>query len=309
MPWPAIFVLVAVGVVVLTPSFAYFTGRAPAAIPGLAAGMFGALLSPRHRIPWPLIAGAVGVVILAGDPSKPMLYAVALALSAIAGAEAVRTGGRSGVLAIFMCTGLHLIPAMPNANDALLPALLALAAGWGLIQLTPLAGQAVQPPAPRAFGVGLAAFLIVGLAIAVFAVHHVHDGMAHLLALLFITRGLAPPGQVVRGALRFGVGAVGGSLGALMAIHLGLPVWVLLALSAVVLVLGLRMLPHPGPYAPAAFSAAILLATAPSVHAALFRVEAAVFAVLLSVALATLFSVIWSAAERAYASRATSSGS
>ncbi len=184
-----------------------------------------------------------------------------------------------------------------------------MAAGWAIVQLTPLAGAVVQDPAPVRFGVGLAGFLMAGLAIAVFAMHLIDERFAHWLALLFVMRGLAAPGQVVSDAVRGGLGAAGGSVLAMLFLMLNAPVSQLLAIAGVMFLIGLRMLPHPGPYSAAAFSVSILLATAPSQHAALVRIEAAILAVLLSTVVATVLSAIWSAIERVQASRSTSSGS
>ncbi len=309
MPWPAVFLLIALLAIGIIPGAMLAGDNAGAVVLGVLAGVFSSLVSPKRQIPWPLIAGGLALGLMVLFPTRPALFLFAISLSAICGWETTKTGGRSGVMALFLCVGLQLTPAMPPLEQAALPALLGLAFGWLATQATPLAGQACQPPAPLRFGVGIAVFLSAGLAIAVFAIHHVQESLAHWLAMLFLLRAMAPPGELISGAVRFGIGTITGSLVALLLITLGLPPTLMLAGGGLMFLMGLRMLPHPWPYAPAAFSAAVLMATAPSIHAAIFRIEAAVFAVFISTALATMFAVVWTAVERAQASKATSSGS
>lgn len=308
MPWPAIFLIL--GLVALAIGLgALISGAAAlAAIPGAVAGVFGAMLAPRRTVPWPLIAAGCGVGLLTLLPGAPGLLAMLVALAVIAGAEATLTGGRSGVLALFMVVGLHLIPAMPAPGLAAAPALGALVLTWGLAQLTPLAGAGVQPPAPRRFGIGLALFLATGLCIAAFVMTQVTESFAHWLALLFVMRGLAAPGDVIRSALRFGLGAILGSGIALLALVLALPQPLMLGLAALALLAGFRLAPDPGPWSPAAFSAAVLFLTSPSPHDALFRIEAAIFAVALSTVLVTGFALLWAMIDRARPGGGAASG-
>ncbi len=123
LPWPAIALLIGIAAAVLIPSFLIFEGAAPAAIPGLIAGVFGAILSPRRSLPWPLIVGAVCVGLMVLFPSKPALWGIAAILSLSAGVEASATGGRSGIMALFLATALALIPAMPGTGVAVFPRL------------------------------------------------------------------------------------------------------------------------------------------------------------------------------------------
>lgn len=298
MPWLAILLLIGIIAVTVGCAALLFRDTVMAAIPGAVAGLFGALLTPRRSLPWPLVLALCGVLLLTLAPPTWAMVALLVALSAAAGAEAVLTGGRSGVLALFVVVGLHLIPAMPAPTAALAPAAFAMALAWGLAQVTPLAGSAAQPPAPPRFGIGLALFLTVGLSIATFAMRLLSEDFAHWLALLFVMRGLAAPGQVVQSALRFGIGATIGSALALVALWLALPQPVMLALALAGLLAGFRMAPDPGPWSAAGMSVAVLCLTSPSPHDALFRIEAAAFAVLLSTALVTVFAALWSALDR-----------
>lgn len=316
MPWPAIVLILGLLALTIGTAVALWGQTAIAAVPGAVAGVFGALLAPRRTVPWPLIAALAGAGLLTLSPSPLVLFGMLLALSAIAGAEATLTGGRAGVMALFMVIGLHLIPAMPSPAQAAPPAIFSLVVTWGLAQLTPLAGAGAQNPAPRRFGIGLALFLATGLSIATFAMRFVDESFAHWLALLFVMRGLAPPGEVIRNALRFGLGATLGSGLALIALVLALPKGLMLGLAFVAVLAGFRLAPASGPWSPAAFSAAILFLTAPSPHDAVFRIEAAVFAVVLSTVLTTFFATLWVALDRSrqkrqpgQAGNCTSSGS
>ena len=61
---------------------------------------------------------------------------------------------------------------------------------------------------------------------------------------------------------------------------------------------GLRLAPHPKPWSPAAFSAAVLLIVAPNIQPALFRLETTALVVTLSVGLSVGLSLAVDAIER-----------
>jgi hypothetical protein len=91
--------------------------------------------------------------------------------------------------------------------------------------------------------------------------------------------------------LRFGKGAAIGVAAAIAVESLGLPAWTHLALSLCAAWVGMRYMVHPLPISSAAFSAAILLGTAPTLPDAILRLQAIALVVALVLVLALAFDV------------------
>lgn len=297
LPWAFVAALIATGLGILGPvAFVFPHGLAAVAF-GMLAGLFGTVMSPRGAT-WPAISsgvGALGLLMLA--PSEPVLWAIGGGLCALAGVEAKRSGGRAIVLVLFCWLALVLVPGMPVFPLAAPWAIYGLVAGWGAARLMGLGGRAVRAPGTAPFGIGMALFLGIGVWLAVMAMRWADQPFGHWLVFFVLLRALAPPGQAVTGAVRFGIGAMLGSLAALGVLMLDLPYPLVAGLGAVLALLGLRHMPHPAPITPAAFSAGVLLAMSPPAGVAVFRIEAAAFAVVLSIVLVTALSAVWSLAS------------
>ncbi|MDK3074863.1 hypothetical protein QO034_17380 [Sedimentitalea sp. JM2-8] len=249
-------------------------GRPPApylAILSLAIALASLLL-------WPDIAG---------------LWFFAALLAAGAGIESRVIGGRAFVAALYGWLSILLIPAMPPIGAALPWLLIGLA--WGLVaaRLLNLTAIAAPPPSGAGFAVGLVIFLLAGLSAALVLTEKIGSPFGHWLVLLFVVRALTPQGRTIRAALRFGAGAAVGCALALFMTPFDLPDGIPLLLAVCLLLLGLRYLPHPLPLAPAAITAAVLLGTAPGQDAALFRLEAALIAVALTLATGIAIGLVW----------------
>ena len=139
----------------------------------------------------------------------------------------------------------------------------------------------------------MTAFLWLGLALTGWLMARVDQPYAYWLVLRFIFRAIAQQGRTVAGAVKFGTGAVLGSIIALALSALSLPVAITVALSCVLAMLGLRYLPHPYPWSAMAFTSAVLLSLAPGQTNALFRLEAALTVVFLTVILVALIGGSW----------------
>ena len=298
-PWPAVALFL--GTLLGAAGLAAPVDPAGAlpALFGALTGLVGAFLSPKSRA-WPgMLAGLAGFALLALGPGPLVLWLACLAFSAGAGLESLRTGGRATVMTLHGWLALHLMATMPPPEIAAPFAAAGLLAGWAVAEVTGLAGKAAPPKGDPRFGLALALYLAIGLTVVLLVIRHLESPFAHWVALMFCLRALVPPGMTARATLRFGVGAALGCLAALAFIALHLPHGLAIALAALLLIAGLRLIPHPRPYTPAAISAAVLLLVAPDVQPALFRFEVTLLVVLLSLGLASGLALLLSPRDTA----------
>lgn len=293
LPWTMVAILIAVGAGLLVPTAFFWEGSlVPAAI-GLIAGLAGGLLG---RLGTSLGAGGtliLAVALLAGSPGIIGVWMIGAVLIALAGIEASTVGGRSFVLSLYGFLSVLLVPSMPEPMAALPFLSLGVAWGAGATWVLGLTGRVAAPPAKPAFGLGLALFLFAGLVVTTWVVEWQAAPLGYWMVLLFIFRAVAPQGRTLRSALRYGVGATLGCGAAVLLTPLDLPPDVAAPLAFALIVVGLRMLPNPGPWSAAAFTAAILMGLAPGPENALFRLEAALFVVVLTAVLGAVIDGLW----------------
>ncbi len=295
LPWALVLKFVLAGSAAVVPAALFFGGPsgAVAAVAGLAPSLFGALLSSQRdgALAAAMVAVALLLQILAPVPVTAWVLAIAFAVAA--GTEATLTGGRAMVMALYAWLMLALLPSAPSPDQAL-PVVL-LAAVWGTVSVWTLglAGRAAGRPAPASFGLGMSVFLIVGLSLTGWLITRWDEPYAYWLALLFTFRAIAPPGQTIASALKFGTGAVLGSVVALLVSFVPLPAVAAWLISAVLATLGLRYLPNPRPWSAMAFTSAVLIGVATGAHNAVFRLEAAMTVVALTCALVVLIGGAW----------------
>lgn len=291
LPWPAVVVVLCVCAGAAAVGAALVDGGSRPALIGAVSGLGAAALAPRGKL-WPMAGLTVAAfALLLANPGPVALWAISLAFCAGAGVEATQTGGRAAVMLLYAWLSIALIATLPPREAAIACTIGGLLLGWLVAYVFKIEGTAVRPKGDMVFGCAMAAFLAIGLAIALFAIRHIHQPFSHWIALIFVLRAMAPPGMTRRALLRFGVGATLGSLAALLLIALGLPHYPALALGAVAMVLGIRTLPHPAPFAPAAFSAGVLLIAAQDIGPAVFRLEVSVAVVVFCVAMTSLLSL------------------
>ncbi|MBE3639351.1 hypothetical protein [Mangrovicoccus algicola] len=282
----------------LLACLAAWAAAGPLAVPATAGGMVlglgGTLLGSSGR------AAAGGALVLAlsllhlAAPGID-LHRLALALPAAAGWETAQRGGRAFTMAL-MSLGLLVAAQHAGAAPGLaLPSYGAgLLAGLGLARVLGLARMPARPPEGPAAGLRHTLFLGLGLALAVALAGHLQNAHSIWLVQFFVLRGLAPGHMARASALQFALGVLAGTAAALVieTAGLGLPPWgILLALAA--LVAGLRSLPAGPPLTPALMTVALLLLTAPTPDAALFRGEAAIMASGLAILLATVLDLLF----------------
>ena len=292
LPWPAVAILMstilgAAGLAALLDPAA-----ALPAVFGALAGLGGAFLTPKGQETAPFLAGLAAMALLLPAPPQWVLWLVMLLLCLGTGWEAVRSGGRAALMALYAWLALILVQSMPPPATAVPAAAAGLLAGWAIAHATGLAGKAARPAAPPVFGLSLALYLALGLSFAVLMMQHLQSPFAHWIALVFVMRALAPPGQTQRATLRFGAGAGLGCILGMGLIALHLPHALTLALALLLLVAALRLIPHPWPFTPAAVSAAVLLLVAHDIRPALFRLEVTALVVLLSLALSAALGLL-----------------
>lgn len=295
LPWALVLKFVLAGSAIVVPAVFYSGGAAGAvaAIAGLAPSLFGALLSSRRD---GALAGAAVIAALSLETliNTPMTsWVVALAFAVSAGAEATLTGGRAMIMALYAWLVLTLLPNAPPPDLALPVVVIAVAWGSAAVWTLGLAGLAAGPPAPKGFGIGMSVFLISGLLLTGWLMARSEEPYAYWLALLFTFRAIAPAGQTIASALKFGAGAVLGSLLALLLSFVSLPSFAAWLLSAVLATLGLRYLPNPRPWSATAFTSAVLISVATGAHNAVFRLEAAMTVVVMTCALVLLIGGAW----------------
>ncbi|WP_428926162.1 hypothetical protein [Marinibacterium sp. SX1] len=292
LPWPAVAILLGTSLGAAALAALVSPAAALPALAGALAGLVAGFLAPPGRETLPLLAGLAALALLLASPGPALLGLLALVLCALSGWEAMASGGRAAVLALYIWLAVQVIPAMPGTALAVPVAAAALLAGWGVARASGLSGKAARPPCSPLHGLILALYLAFGLGLALLVMHHLDSPFAHWIMLIFTMRALAPPAMTARATLRFGLGAGLGCLAGLAAIALHPPHGLAIALALACLVGAIRLVPHPRPFTPALVSAAVLLLVAPDAHAALFRMEITALVVTLSLGLSTALGLL-----------------
>ena len=288
LSWPVTLKLTAAAVL---PALAVYAVAGALMVPAVAAGtvlgLAGTMLGSSRR------AAAGGLLVMALMALHQALPALDLRLLAVApaiaaGWEAARTGGRALPLALM---SMGLLVALDHAGAPPARTLPFYAGGLALAlpAARALGFHARPKPAPEGLHAGIrqGLFLALGLALAVTIAGHLQSAHAIWVVQFFVLRALAPGHLALPSAAKFFAGVLVGTALAALLEQAGLSVPPLsFAIALAAAVIGLRLLPLGPPYTPAAFTVALLLLTAPTPDAALFRSEAALIASVLAVSLA-----------------------
>lgn len=296
LPWGLLWRIALASALLLAP-ITYFYGSAFGGVTALVGLVpaFGGQIVGKTRVAYAASAAllvAIGLFTLA--PSATLAWAVACALILCAGVEAHETGGRAFVLALYGWCGLALSPSMPPPSEALPFVALGLFWGAAAARVLALRELAAIPPLGRKHSFSLSLFLLAGVIISAQLNLRLSTEYGYWVVLLFVLRALSPPDQGIKKALTYGFGAALGTGFAFMLTLMSLPVLERLGISLVLAFLGLRHLPHPGPWSAAAFTSAILIVLPVGVEGVIVRAEAAAIAVVLTLALIALISLGWS---------------
>ena len=286
LPWRLVAAIFAVFAVCVGASVAALgPAAAPGAMAGVLVGFFGTLFGDRRRSALAIVVVALATAASATAPDWARFVVVAPALSILTGWEAARSGTRAAVFAAMAWILLH----APAADGAGAPLFVAFgcSAVLGLVSALRFGveGRAARDAAGLVYGIMLGTAMAIGLALAFLIAQRFDSSHSQWIALMFVARGLDPPREHARGALRTGLGAAAGAGAAGAALALPLPAWAFASAAVVLLLSGLRLLPAGTPLSPALISGAIILGVAPSPDSALFRAEAAAIAAGLAVAL------------------------
>lgn len=250
-----------------------------AAVGGSFLAIFGSFQGSTRRS---LMGGAAVLLLFLVSQAAPGaldIRAVILCLALAAGIETVTQGGRSLTLSIF--AAVMLIGAIRRYGAppdlAALVFVASLAFGALLAEALNLSGKAALPPNDIRSGVEHALFLAIGLLLSLALVQRMEGAQALWIVQMFVLRAMAPPKLDPARTAQFVAGAViGAGLAAgLETLGLETRAGLRLCLAALCLVVGLRFLPVGRTLSAAALTLAVLLATAPTPEAALFRAEAA----------------------------------
>ncbi|WP_172330456.1 hypothetical protein [Mangrovicoccus sp. HB161399] len=269
--------------------FAFGALAVPALAGGVLLGIAGSMMGSPGRA---AASGALVLLLLLLHVALPGIdiRLIALALPLAAGWEAARPGGRAFTLAL-MSMGLIVAVDRAGAAPALTLPIYAAGVAYGLAaaRLLSLQDFPAQPPEGDHAGLRHALFLAIGLALAVSLAGHLRSSHSIWVVQFFVMRGLAPGHMALPSALKFALGVLIGTAAAILLESIGAsrpPLSYGIALAA--LLAGLHSLPSGPPWTPAALTVALLLLTAPTPDAAVFRGEAALMAAGLAIALATV---------------------
>ncbi len=286
LPWSLVATICAtLGVAVLSSLWLFGPGVVPGAVAGVIIGFMGSMMGNRL-----LAAGAVIAVGLASYldfVTSPWVHLVLTlpVMSALVGWEAGKVGSRCFVFALFAWIMLD-ARAQPVGDGSLaLVFLLASMLGIGVVLLA--GKESIRPQTPGGSFYGFAVFVSLWFGLAVIAsISSLFDGpYTYWMSLMFAMRFFAAPGTHVDGALRFAVGTVLGATVAGALLGLPLPGLVFQVTGVASMLMGLRLLPAESPLAAMLISAGVIFVLTPTVDSAVFRLEAAVIATALAVAL------------------------
>ena len=157
---------------------------------------------------------------------------------------------------------------------------------------------ASKPPAGARYGRAHAIALAIGLATSIILSWQFDHPGAHWIMTLFVVRALDDPGTHRKKALWTGLATMLGAVTAALVTLMPLPPSLFTVLGALFLLIGLRLMPLPDAKSSLFMSAGVVLATAPTLDAALYRGGAAFFASLLAIMLSYASAVMTERLER-----------
>ena len=297
LPWRMLASIVGTWAALLGPVFVIF-GPAFGGVTllvGLLPGFAGHVVGQRRVAD---LAGlslfaliALGTTLI--QPGSPLAFAGACLLILGAGIEAWKFGGRAFVLALYGWCALILSPTLPPPTDAL--PFIGIGLVWGALsaRLIGMAERVINPPLDGRIAGSLALFLFVGVMASAQVSVWLNQTYGYWVVLLFVMRALSPPHQSMQQALRYGFGAVVGSGCAFMLSMSNPPGEISVMLAFGLVLVGLRMLPHPAPWSAAAFTSAVLLLVPVGASGIVLRLEATLIAVALTIALVTAIGMGW----------------
>lgn len=297
LPWRMLALIVATWAALLVPVVALY-GPAFGGVTmlvGLLPGFAGHVVGQR-RVADLASLSLFALIALGATLTQPgitLAFAGACLLIFAAGFEAWRFGGRAFVLALYGWCALILSPTLPAPSDAL--PFIAIGLVWGGLSARwiGVAGRVITPPLDGRIAASLGLFLLVGVLASAQVSVWLNQTYGYWVVLLFVMRALSPPHQSMQQALRYGLGAVVGS-GCAFMLSLSNPPGEIAAVLAFGLVLvGLRLLPHPAPWSAAAFTSAVLLLVPVGASGIVLRLEATLIAVALTIALVTAIGMGW----------------
>jgi hypothetical protein len=302
LPWSLVAIIVGTICVATLPAWLLLgPDYARSAVAGVMVGFFGAVMGNRYFAIAASFATALATSISMASPEWVTLVLVIPAMAALLGWESGKVGSRCFVFALF--AWIMLDAKVSPHGDGSLALVFFLAAGFGVLVALCSGKEAMRPPTPggKFYGYGVTVSLVIGLILVWLVSKLFTDANAHWIVLMFAMRFFAAPGSHSDNALRYAVGTVLGATIAGAMLDLPVPVIALQVVGVGCTLMGLRMLPAETPLTAMFICAGVVFVIAPSVHAAVFRLEAAVIAVTLAVALNWLMDRI----EERWRQRAT----
>lgn len=286
LPWHLVATICAtLGVAVLASLWLFGPVAVPGAIAGVIIGFMGSMMGNRVLAAGAVVAVGVATYLDFSSPAWVNLVLVIPAMSALVGWEAGKIGSRCFVFALFAWIILDARAEPAGDGSLALGFLLSAAMGIGVTLLT--GKESIRPPTPggKFYGFAVFASLWFGLVV-IMSISALFDGpYVYWMSLMFAMRFFAAPGTHVDGALRFAVGTVLGATVAGALLGLPLPEAAFQVLGVGSMLMGLRLLPAASPLTAMLISAGVIFVITPSIDSAVFRLEAAVIATALAVAL------------------------
>jgi hypothetical protein len=286
LPWHLVALICGtLGLAVLAVLWMFGPAAVPGALAGVIIGVFGSLMGSRRLAAGAAVAVGVATYVDFASPSWVTLVLVVPAMSALVGWEAGKIGSRCFVFALFAWIMLD-ARAQPQGDGSLALGFL-LSAIFGISVVVLSGKESIRPPTPGGDFYGLAVFisLWLGLVVIMLVSTLFPSAYAYWMALMFAMRFFAAPGLHVDGALRFAVGTVLGATLAGAALGLPLPELSFQLVGVGCMLMGLRLLPAGTPLTAMLISAGVIFVITPTIDSAVFRLEAAVIATSLAVAL------------------------
>ncbi len=286
LPWHLVATIFAtLGVAMLCSFWVFGPAAVPGAIAGVIIGYMGSMMANRYLAMGAVVA--VGVATYLDFATPPWVNPVVIipVMSALVGWEAGKVGSRCFVFAMFAWIMLDARAQPPGDGSLALTFLLSSALGIAVALLS--GKESIRPPTPGGQFYGFSVFVSLwfGLVVIMLISSFFDGAYVYWMSLMFAMRYFAAPGTHVDGALRFAVGTVLGATAAGALLGLPLPSLAFQSMGIVSLVMGMRLLPTASPLTAMLISAGVIFVITPTIDSAVFRLEAAVIAASLAVAL------------------------
>lgn len=299
LPWKFVaIVFAALAIAAVATAWLFERPMIPAALAGTIMGFFGTVLANRARA---LFAGAIVLLAsLAGSEFPAWMIPVVIAplLCAFSGWEIGKTGTRAHALGLLAWIMLIAPAGNGSALELFAAYIVPLLAGSLLAAGLGAEAIASKPPAGTRYGRAHAIALAIGLATSIILSWQFNHPGAHWIMTLFVVRALDDPGTHRKKALWTGLATMLGAVTAALVTLMPLPPSLFTVLGALFLLIGLRLMPLPDAKSSLLMSAGVVLATAPTLDAALYRGGAAFFASLLAIMLSYASAVMTERLER-----------